>query len=112
MKKSSFNLAVISLSVSAMLSVVSCTRSDDPAPDCPSVTYTGQIRIIFQAKCQGGACHPANGDLFTYTGAFNIRSQIKTRTQNGTMPPPGSFILTAEEKRLIACWVDQGALEN
>lgn len=70
----------------------------------------GQIKELFQTKCSGGSCHPSNGDWFTYSVAFNKRDLIKTRTQNGTMPPIGS--LSADEKALIACWVDDGAPEN
>jgi hypothetical protein len=74
------------------------------------VTYDGQIKALFQANCQGGPCHPNNGDFFTYSAAFNKRNAIRLRTQNGTMPPGGG--LTADEKALIACWVDDGAPEN
>lgn len=76
------------------------------------VTYNGvgQIKELFQAKCSGGSCHPANGDWFTYTTAFANRDKIKSDTQKGRMPKIGS--LTADEKALIACWVDDGAPEN
>jgi hypothetical protein len=74
------------------------------------VTYDGQIKTLFQAKCQGGTCHPSNGDWFTYSTAFNKRDLIKTRTQNGSMPQVGT--LTADEQSLIACWVDDGAPQN
>lgn len=70
----------------------------------------GQIKELFQAKCSGGSCHPANGELFNYSSAFNLRQEIKSRTQSGNMPKVGS--LTTEEKALIACWVDDGAPEN
>lgn len=75
------------------------------------VTYNGQIKTLFQAKCQGGACHPANGDWFTYSVAAGKKDQIKSRTQSGDMPR-GGITLTADEKALIACWVDDGAPEN
>jgi hypothetical protein len=70
----------------------------------------GQIKELFQSKCAGGSCHPNNGDWFTYSTAFNNRSEIKSRTQSGNMPKVGT--LTADEKALIACWVDDGAPEN
>jgi hypothetical protein len=82
-------------------------------PRAPTgITYTGQVKTLLEAKCSGVSCHPANGDLFTYAGAFARRQQIKTRTQNGSMPPPGSGSLTADEKALIACWVDDGAPQD
>jgi hypothetical protein len=101
-------LAICVLSLIQFTSI-SCSKDDDPEPECEA-TYDGQIKALFQAKCQGGACHPTNGDWFTYSTAFNKLNQIKTRTQDGSMPKVGS--LTAEEKELIACWVDNGAPEN
>ncbi|GIV35926.1 MAG: hypothetical protein KatS3mg032_0305 [Cyclobacteriaceae bacterium] len=74
------------------------------------VTFNGQIKALFEAKCSGISCHPANGDLFTYSTAFGKRQEIKNRTQSGDMPRTGS--LTSDEKALIACWVDDGAPEN
>ncbi len=75
------------------------------------ITYNGDILAIFQARCQNPGCHPTNGDLFTYTAAFNRRNDIKARTQSGNMPPGGGGI-TADEKAKIACWVDDGAPQN
>ncbi len=74
------------------------------------VTYNGQIKALFEAKCSGASCHPANGDWLTYSMAFSKRQDIKIRTQNGSMPPAGG--LTSDEKAIIACWVDDGAPEN
>jgi hypothetical protein len=74
------------------------------------ITYDGDIKILFQSRCDGGGCHPANGDWFTYSTAKSKASEIKSRTQAGTMPPSGG--LTAEEKAKIACWVDGGAPQN
>lgn len=75
------------------------------------ITYNGDILAIFQARCQNAGCHPGNGDLFTYSAAFNRRNDIKARTQSGNMPPGGGGI-TADEKAKIACWVDDGAPQN
>ncbi|MCK6617883.1 MAG: SprB repeat-containing protein [Cyclobacteriaceae bacterium] len=70
----------------------------------------GQIKELLQAKCSGGSCHPSNGDWFDYSTASANRNAIKSETQSGRMPKVGS--LTADEKALIACWVDDGAPEN
>lgn len=72
---------------------------------------SGQIKELFQSKCGGGACHPANGELFVYSEAFNRRNDIKARTQSGDMPR-GGITLTPDEKAKIACWVDDGAPQN
>jgi hypothetical protein len=78
------------------------------------ITYDGEIKAIFQAKCLLSGCHLNNangqGDWGVYSQAFNKRTLIKSLTQSGIMPKEGS--LTPEQKALIACWVDGGAPEN
>lgn len=80
------------------------------------ITYDGEILAIFQAKCQFAGCHPTNGDWFTYSTAFANRNLIKTKTGDGSMPKGGASApggaLSASQKALIACWVDDGAPEN
>jgi hypothetical protein len=58
------------------------------------------VRLIFQTHCFN--CH----SWTNYQTAFNSRASIKTRTQNGSMPPGGG--LSDDEKAKIACWVDAG----
>ncbi len=78
------------------------------------VTYNGSILAIFQANCLIAGCHLNNGNgqgnWGVYSTAFNKRAEIRSRTQSGDMPRTGS--LTANEKALIACWVDDGAPLN
>jgi len=38
--------------------------------------------------------------------------KIKQRTSDGSMPPPNNTEPTPEEIQAIACWVDDGALNN
>jgi hypothetical protein len=78
------------------------------------ITYEGEILAIFIAKCQFAGCHPDNGNWFDYTTAKNSAATIKTLTGNGSMPksPQPGGALTASEKALIACWVDDGAPQN
>lgn len=80
------------------------------------ITYDGDILQIFEAKCEFSGCHPANGDWFTYSTAFANRNIIKTKTGDGSMPKGGASApggaLTASQKALIACWVDDGAPQN
>lgn len=74
------------------------------------VSYNLNVKSLFESKCQGASCHPSNGDWFTYSVAKDRAANIKTRTQNGTMPPNAT--LSQSEKDLIACWADHGAPEN
>jgi hypothetical protein len=86
--------------------------------DCPpgSISYSATIAPIISSNCAVSGCH-ANGQQIPTLESYNQISmnsgRIKTRTSNGTMPPPGSGMsLTVEEIEAIACWVDSGAPEN
>lgn len=78
------------------------------------VDYVNDILPIFQQKCNFTGCHPDNGDWFTYSVAKGKAAEIKSLTGSGTMPksPQPGGALTATQKALIACWVDDGAPEN
>ena len=87
-----------------------------------SISLSGDIMPILQANCLGtssggGGCHNGdNGADRNWTEKDNVIAKaenIKTRTQNGSMPQAGSGqSLTSEEIDMIACWVDDGALDN
>jgi hypothetical protein len=76
------------------------------------ISFATSISPIIQTNCIVSGCH--NGSQFPDFRVFkNIHdnaSQIKTLTGNRTMPEDGS--LTQAEINSIACWVDDGALEN
>ena len=76
----------------------------------------GGVKEIFVAKCNFSGCHPTNGDWFTYSVAKSKASLIKAKTGNLSMPKGGSNApggaLSAEQIKLIACWVDDGAPQN
>lgn len=59
------------------------------------------------AECHGGSESPS---LTTLANIRTHATKIKTLTQSGEMPKEGR--LTAEQKALIACWVDEGAKDN
>lgn len=80
-------------------------------------SYEQQVKEIITTNCAIEGCH--NGDLGTsrnWTVFANVKEHaddIKRLTQNGAMPPStSSQSLTQEEKDLIACWVEDGALNN
>ena len=77
-----------------------------------NTSWVTEILPIMQSSCAVTGCH--NGvsrtDLTIYSNAKFYALQIKTYTQNGYMPFEGT--ITQAEKDRIACWVDEGALEN
>lgn len=80
------------------------------------ISYSGTIKSILDTNCNTSSCH--NGDLGasrdwrTYATVKNGAGSIKSRTANKSMPPGGSKALTQEQISQIACWVDDGALDN
>jgi SprB repeat len=82
-----------------------------------SISYSGIIQPIITKTCAVANCHASGGpavDLSNWAGANLYAAGIKTRTADGSMPKPprpgGS--LTADQIKQIACWVDEGALNN
>ena len=76
-------------------------------------SYSLLISPIMIANCSVSGCHDGTNSLPDFRILANVQanaSQIKSRTQSGNMPAIGS--LTQEEIDLIACWVDDGALDN
>lgn len=71
---------------------------------------------IINTNCAVSGCHDGGNGLPNFTNKTNIinnAEKIKTRTGNNTMPPSSSGkTLTDEEIALIACWVDDGAIDN
>ena len=104
------------------LAVVSCTWDNAEElygiEDCPpdGVSYSQTIEPIIKSNCAVNGCH-VNGqqrpalELFDQISAHADR--ILARTSNGTMPPSSSGkSLTQSEINAIACWVNDGALDN
>jgi len=77
------------------------------------VSYSQTIEVIIMDNCAVSGCH--NGSQFPDFRIFeNIqinKNNIRTRTQNKSMPAGGGS-LTQEQIDLIACWIDDGALSN
>jgi hypothetical protein len=81
------------------------------------VSYNNVIMPIITAKCAiSSACHDGtNGSPPDWTDLANVQAnaeKIKQRTSDGSMPPPNNTDPTPEEIQAIACWVDDGALNN
>lgn len=74
------------------------------------------IMPIIETKCAINDCHNG-GQEPNLSNPQNVRThsaKIKTLTQSGEMPKSGSAggSLSASQKALIACWVDDGAKDN
>lgn len=88
-----------------------CTASR--AVTVPSeISFSQSIKPIIEKSCAIPNCHDGSGAI-TYLVFENIKANpgdIKARTQSGNMPKDGP--LTQDEIEKIACWVDDGALNN
>lgn len=79
-----------------------------------NTSYATDVQPIIANSCAIFGCHDgSNTSLPNYSNLGEIQvgaSMIRSRTQSGNMPKTGS--LTPEQIALIACWVDDGALNN
>ena len=78
------------------------------------VSLDADIMPIINSNCAVQGCH---GDVqspqFTSKAAvIGQAARIKVRTGAGQMPPAGRPDLSQTQIDLIACWVDDGALDN
>jgi hypothetical protein len=78
------------------------------------ISFSNNIKEIITTNCAVTGCH--NGaqppNFSEDESIFQNASRIKSRTGSGTMPPAGRPDLTEDEIEAIACWVDDGALDN
>ena len=106
-----------------ILSFTRCANNSEEDPidelsfDCSQtvVSLENDVMPILLAQCTFSGCH--NGDLGAsrdWTEKSTVIAKaagIKGRTQTGSMPrSPG--VLSQNQIDLIACWVDNGALDN
>jgi hypothetical protein len=78
------------------------------------VSFETDIKPILEANCILSGCHNGdNGAAINWTVFDNVKAKasgIKSRTTSKDMPRGGSISLAQIE--IIACWVDDGALNN
>lgn len=77
------------------------------------ISFQASIQPIIENSCAISGCHVSGTAIPDFTSFNNIQSRaagVKSRTQSKDMPRMGS--LTDEEIQRIACWVDDGALNN
>lgn len=80
-------------------------------------SLTGDVMPVISSNCAvSSSCHAegAAGRPVLETASQIIASaaRIQTRTSAGTMPPAGQPDLSQNEIDLIACWVEDGAMDN
>ena len=77
-------------------------------------SLTDHVKPIIMVNCAVSGCHngSVSPNLESKEAIINNSNRIKSRTGSGTMPPAGRTDLTDEQINLIACWVDEGALNN
>jgi hypothetical protein len=79
------------------------------------IKYSTAILPIFTSTCNFSGCHGSGTGSRDWTNFTNVKREaanIKTRTGNGSMPIGSGRRLTPQEIEAIACWVDDGALDN
>ncbi|NND07255.1 MAG: hypothetical protein HKN87_12825 [Saprospiraceae bacterium] len=74
------------------------------------ISYKDEVEPIIRVSCAISGCHDgiSNVDYRVFSN-FNP-GDMKARTQSRNMPKEGT--LTQDEIDAIACWVDDGALNN
>lgn len=80
------------------------------------VSYNDIVKPIIDTSCAISNCHDgSNAAVPNWTSLATVQTNannIKTKTGDGSMPPAGQPDLTTEQIQSIACWVDDGALDN
>lgn len=94
--------------------IFSCS-DDEPSvtEECDdSITLSQNIQPIVEQNCAIAGCHlDSQAPLFTDSDDIIANAnRIKARTSAGTMPPSGAISSTLVSE--IACWVDNGAIDN
>lgn len=77
------------------------------------VKFSTQVKPIIDTYCAISGCHMEGGNV-SFKVLSNIQASakdVKSRTQSGNMPKNGPKLQQADIDA-IACWVDDGALDN
>lgn len=76
-------------------------------------SWANDIKPILEKECAISGCHNGtsrSNDFRNFNSAKSFATSIKSKTQDRSMPFDGT--LTQNQIDLIACWVNDGALEN
>jgi hypothetical protein len=113
--------SVFVLVVACLVLPEACVSHDFPEYTCTDAySFSEDVRPIIETKCAIAGCH--NGSLgedlnWTIYQNFHQRAregQVKFRVTHRIMPPEDSPAgpLSQDEINAIACWTDQGSLNN
>jgi hypothetical protein len=105
--------------ITILMVAFGCKKRDEyKDQNCSSVnaTYQNSIKPIIDRSCTLSGCHDAgsaNGNYTTYEG-------VLARVKNGTLSKrvlyekdmPRDKPLSLDERKLIKCWIDNGAPER
>ena len=127
-------LVLISAFLVAFILISGCSKDDDVSnePDntpptgidtCMEIdpSYEDDIKPIIEASCAIEDCHVSGGrgsGIFeSYDGVkdkVDNESLLRRAVTNANMPPASSSAPkpTAEQRNLIKCWIEDGALDN
>ena len=98
--------------------LASCEK-EKSSDNCIShpVSYEGDIAPLIQEYCTNGYCHA--GELTKYEGLKRAveRGAIHNRViEEKSMPPTDSPTnspdISEEQRMMISCWIESGALNN
>jgi hypothetical protein len=100
----------------AMISLLSCTNDKFKSDLCNEVSYSQTIKPLVNQKCAIAGCHVAGFQ----PGDFTNYEVLKEKVNDGKlqlvlfdlniMPPVNK--LSTEEKSLLRCWIESGAVSN
>lgn len=92
-----------------------CSTQTAPIQILNGTKYSTDVKAILEANCAGSSCHSSGGaggySVFDFAQVKARAAAIKSRTASGNMPQGGPK-LPQPQLDLIACWVDDGALNN
>lgn len=92
-----------------------CSTSQGSIKILNGTKYSTQIKTILETNCTGSNCHSTGGSapfaISNFSAVQSRAADIKSRTASGNMPKGGPK-LPQSQIDLIACWVDDGALDN
>ena len=79
------------------------------------ISYDSSVKPIIMNNCAVSGCHDGSTAQTNFSIFSNVKSSasaIKSRTQNKSMPKGANRTISQAEIDAIACWVDDGALDN
>ena len=114
-------ISLLCIICGSLIGFGSCVYHDFPQYVCDEeMSFAEDVKPILSMKCAISGCH--NGDMgpdlnWTNFEQFSKRVQsglVKYRVTHRIMPPSFSpeGPLTQEQINTIACWADQGGLNN